>query len=80
MQERQYERRELSDLSYERRRQLEDYRKEAEGLEEIRILCPICQKTVDIVFSDARGHKRIKCSRCRKDFVITLPRFRIKRR
>ena len=63
-------------LSPKRISQLEGYRREAEGLEEIRIRCPLCGRTVDIVFSDARGHKRIKCSRCRQDFVITLPRFR----
>lgn len=45
---------------------------EAKGLELRNIKCPTCQFVVGKVFSDAKGHIRIKCPKCKCDRIINL--------
>lgn len=45
---------------------------EAEGLVLRNIKCPSCNFVVGKVFSDATGHIRIKCPKCKLDRTINL--------
>lgn len=45
---------------------------EANGLTLRNIKCPSCQFVVGKVFSDATGHIRIKCPKCKLDRIINL--------
>lgn len=44
-------------------------RVEAEELNERDILCPVCGFRIQRVFSDATGHFRVKCRKCKNQFV-----------
>ena len=49
---------------------------ECVDLTERDVLCPYCQFPADRVFSDARGHLRLKCPKCKGTAVLNLAYFR----
>jgi phage FluMu protein Com len=51
-------------------------RVEAEELNERDILCPVCGFRIQRVFSDATGHFRVKCRKCKNVNVLNLAYFR----
>ncbi len=51
-------------------------RVEAEELNERDILCPVCGFRIQRVFSDATGHFRVKCRKCKNVHVLNLAYFR----
>lgn len=55
-------------------------RVEAEELNERDILCPVCGFKIQRVFSDATGHLRVKCRKCKNVHVLNLAYFRRTRR
>ncbi len=55
-------------------------RVEAEELNERDILCPVCGFRIQRVFSDATGHLRVKCRKCKNVHVLNLAYFRRFRR
>ena len=67
-------------ISPEKKKKLEQYRREVEGMEKIPIRCPRCGVIVDMVYVDATGHKDIKCWKCKYPFITRLPRFRTLRK
>ena len=44
------------------------------------ILCPVCGFRIQRVFSDATGHLRVKCRKCKNVHVLNLAYFRRFRR
>ena len=49
---------------------------EADSLNERDIVCPACGFRVQQVFSDAIGHLKIKCPKCKGIFILNLAYFR----
>lgn len=49
---------------------------EVDTLNERDILCPACGFRVQQVFSDAVGHLKIKCPKCKGIFILNLAYFR----
>ena len=49
---------------------------EVEDLDERPLLCPYCEFRIENVFSDATGHFRIKCQKCKRVSVINIRYFR----
>lgn len=48
---------------------------ECVDLTERDVLCPYCCFPVDRVFSDAQGHLRVKCPKCKGTAVVNLAYF-----
>ena len=46
-------------------------------LTEREVLCPYCKFPVSRVFSDAKGHLRAKCPKCKGTAIVNLAYFRI---
>ena len=63
-------------ISAENQAKLEQHEREVFGLEEIPLYCPRCHALSDKVYSDATGHKSVKCWKCKYTFVTSLPYFR----
>lgn len=49
---------------------------EAQNLDEREIKCPYCTTPITKVFSDVKGHIRVKCQKCKAVTVINLAYFR----
>ena len=49
---------------------------EADPLSERVLRCPLCKFKLQTVFSDATGHMRIKCPKCKHDFILNIAYFR----
>lgn len=49
---------------------------ETEDLMERDVKCPYCDTIITKVFSDAKGHFRIKCQKCKAVTVLNLTYFR----
>lgn len=49
---------------------------ESDTLKERELRCPICNFKLEMVFSDARGHFRIKCPKCKETLVLNVAYFR----
>ena len=63
-------------ISPENQEKLARSRQEVEGLSLRPIACPRCGFTVGKVFSDASGHRLIKCPKCKLEAVINVAYFR----
>ena len=53
---------------------------ECTELEERTLNCPYCGFPIDGIFSDAVGHLRVKCHKCKAVMVLSLAYFRRQRR
>ncbi len=51
-------------------------RMEAEDLQERDLLCPVCGFRIQTLYSDASGHLRVKCPKCKGIHVLNLAYFR----
>lgn len=49
---------------------------ETENLDEREVKCPYCTTPITKVFSDVKGHIRVKCQKCKAVTVINLAYFR----
>ena len=49
---------------------------ECEGLTLRAVRCPNCESIIDEVYSDATGHHRYKCQKCKAETTINLKYFR----
>ena len=49
---------------------------ESDMLKERELRCPMCNFKLEMVFSDARGHFRIKCPKCKENLVLNIAYFR----
>ncbi len=45
-------------------------------LKERDLRCPHCKASISGVFSDATGHLRVKCQKCKANMVLNLAYFR----
>ena len=63
----------------EKRKKLLVSFEECAGLTERELNCPYCDYPIDGVFSDATGHLRVKCQKCKANMVVSLAYFRRKR-
>ena len=52
---------------------------ECTDLTERDLKCPHCGSLIQGVFSDAVGHLRIKCNKCKANMVLNLAYFRTKK-
>ena len=52
---------------------------ECTNLTERDLKCPHCGSLIQGVFSDAVGHLRIKCNKCKANMVLNLAYFRTKK-
>lgn len=50
--------------------------KECETLSIRKVKCPYCDYIIDEVYSDAIGHHRYKCQKCKAEMTINLKYFR----
>ena len=57
-------------------RLLAQSRIESDSLKERDLLCPHCGFRIQTVYSDATGHLRIKCPKCKRIFILNLAYFR----
>lgn len=48
---------------------------ECVDLTEREVLCPYCRFPLTHVFSDARGHLRVKCPKCKGTAIVNLAYF-----
>lgn len=62
----------------ELRRKMERSYAESLSLTERSLHCPYCAFRIQTVFSDARGHLRSKCPKCKEITVFNLAYFRRK--
>ena len=62
-------------ISAENLAKMKRYREAVAGLEEVPIVCPRCRRVADRVYTDATGHKNIRCFYCKLEFVTSLPQF-----
>jgi phage FluMu protein Com len=51
-------------------------RMEAEDLQERDLLCPLCGFRIQTLYSDASGHLRVKCPKCKGIHILNLAYFR----
>ena len=58
------------------RRLLAKSRIESDSLKERDLLCPECGFRIQTIYSDATGHLRIKCPKCKGVFILNLAYFR----
>ena len=65
--------------SPEIRQKAEQSRKEAEELIERALICPECGFRSGVAYSDAAGHFKIKCQKCKTVSVLNLAYFRRQR-
>ena len=49
---------------------------ESDGLKERDLRCPNCDFKIDTVFSDACGHIRVKCPKCKHIYILNVAYFR----
>lgn len=63
-------------LTEEAKLKVEKSFKECETLQERTVRCPYCANPLAVVFSDAVGHQRYKCNKCKSETVINLAYFR----
>ena len=63
-------------LTEEVKQKVERSFRECETLRERTVRCPYCNTQLAVVFSDATGHQRYKCNRCKAETVINLAYFR----
>ena len=63
-------------LSAEKYRRMKLSFGECEHLKERDLNCPYCNAPITGVFSDARGHLRVKCNKCKANMVLNLAYFR----
>lgn len=66
-------------LPEEKRKKLLVSFEECAELTERELNCPYCDYPIDGVFSDATGHLRVKCQKCKANMVVSLAYFRRKR-
>ncbi len=52
-------------------------RVEAASLRERDLLCPKCGFRIQTIYSDAQGHLRVKCPKCKQINILNLAYFRI---
>lgn len=64
----------------EKQRRLNISLSEVEDLDERPLLCPYCGFRIENVFSDATGHFRIKCQKCKGVSVVNIAYFRKRRK
>ena len=50
--------------------------KESEGLTKRAVRCPYCSFLLDYVFSDATGHREIRCPKCKSITIMNMAYFR----
>ena len=62
-------------MNYEALRRAESSRKEAEAFVERELKCPVCGFQVASAFSDAVGHFKIKCQKCKTISVLSFAYF-----
>ncbi|NCD03861.1 MAG: hypothetical protein EOM00_12900 [Clostridia bacterium] len=55
-------------------------RVEAASLRERDLLCPECGFRIQTIYSDAQGHLRVKCPKCKQVNILNLAYFRIIKR
>ncbi|MBQ7071294.1 MAG: hypothetical protein IJM87_08455 [Ruminococcus sp.] len=53
---------------------------DAEKLKERFIVCPTCNFKIQSVYSDCRGHFKVKCPKCKKVHILNLAYFRTRKR
>lgn len=58
------------------RRLLAQSRLESDSLNERDLLCPECGFRIQTLYSDASGHLRVKCPKCKGIFILNLAYFR----
>lgn len=51
-------------------------RVEVDTLRERDLLCPECRFRIQTIYSDATGHLRVKCPKCKGIYVLNLAYFR----
>lgn len=51
-------------------------RVEVDTLRERDLLCPECKFRIQTIYSDATGHLRVKCPKCKGIYVLNLAYFR----
>lgn len=66
-------------ISEEKKRHLVISFEECSELDERQLNCPYCDYPIDGVFSDATGHLRVKCQKCKANMVVSLAYFRRQR-
>ena len=66
-------------ISDEKKRHLSISFEECSELEERELNCPYCDYPIDGIFSDASGHLRVKCQKCKANMVVSLAYFRRQR-
>jgi phage FluMu protein Com len=49
---------------------------EAEDLQERDLFCPVCGFRIQTLYSDASGHLRVKCPKCKGIHILNLAYFR----
>ena len=49
---------------------------ETDTLKERELLCPECGFRIQTIYSDASGHLRVKCPKCKGIYVLNLAYFR----
>ena len=49
---------------------------EVDTLRERDLLCPECSFRIQTIYSDATGHLRVKCPKCKGVYVLNLAYFR----
>ena len=49
---------------------------ECENLKERDLKCPHCNAPIQGVFSDAQGHFRVKCNKCKANMILNIAYFR----
>lgn len=70
---------ETKPLTYEKKQRLSMSFEECNNLTERDLKCPHCGSLIQGVFSDAVGHLRIKCNKCKANMVLNLAYFRTKK-
>ena len=70
---------ETKPLTYEKKQRLSMSFEECNNLTERDLKCPHCGSLLQGVFSDAVGHLRIKCNKCKANMVLNLAYFRTKK-
>lgn len=65
-----------SQVSIVNNRKLLLSRMEAEDLQERDLLCPVCGFRIQTLYSDASGHLRVKCPKCKGIHILNLAYFR----
>lgn len=61
-------------------RLLELSKREVEGMAKRNLKCPICGFRIEGVYADDRGHRDIKCQKCKLEATVNLAYFRRQKR